>query len=730
MNTFSPSFFQALISNTTDLYAVIGADGKYVFVGNSVERLLGYRPHELVGLPVGSFVHPEDVAIVSHTLSLAQQQQECNVPPLRFRNKAGDYRWLECITSNMLGHPDVRGIVTNARDITDTMEYQALEEKSKAHYQALFFDHPDAVFTLCEMGLFMQANCHMAAITGEPEQNSIGAHFSKYVHPDYLQQAQDVFAETLQGCAQSAELQMVDVHQQVKELSVTLIPVLYRGKVSCVQGIAHDITQEKADQQQVRQQAQQLNSIIESITEPFFALDNQHRFTFVTQAFAELVHVPRESLVEKTFWETLPQSQAWQLHPKLLEARQTNLTQYFEEEMNLCGRKLSLQFSLYPSADGVAVYIHDQTEQKNVQEELEKLSLVASKTTNSVIITDSNASIEWVNDGFTRLTGYTLPEALGQKPGELLQRETINHYDRLRFRHKLDLKQPFSEEVLNTKKNGEQVWIKMEITPVLNNAGEVQKYVAIQSDISEQKEAEEKLLKLADDLYMQNRDLQQFAYILSHNMRAPVANAIGLAHLLHKKDKMSPSFGTTLAKLDETVSRLDEVMRDVSQILAIRNADLPDPQLKTDLKYVCAQVLDRFRHEIEKIDATFTLAADDAQYPVQAQEAHLYNIVQHLVSNAIKFRQPGQQLQCHLHLNQSSTGCTLSVKDNGTGLDTQTLKEQLFKLYTRFHSGIAGKGMGLYLVKTQVEALGGTVALHSKPNEGTTVQIEFNASHV
>lgn len=127
---------------------------------------------------------------------------------------------------------------------------------------------------------------------------------------------------------------------------------------------------------------------------------------------------------------------------------------------------------------------------RNAQEQLRLLSLVASNTDNAVIITNANKEIEWVNPGFTRISGYTLEEVKGKIPGHLLQGKDTDPLTVKRIREKLQLKTSFQEEILNYSKDGRPYWLSLSITPILNELGEVEKFIAIEMDITEKKEKE------------------------------------------------------------------------------------------------------------------------------------------------------------------------------------------------------------------------------------------------
>jgi len=131
--------------------------------------------------------------------------------------------------------------------------------------------------------------------------------------------------------------------------------------------------------------------------------------------------------------------------------------------------------------------------QKNLsayEEEIKKLSLVASRTHNGVIISDGKGRAEWVNDAYTQISGYGFEETIGKYPGPLLQGPKTDPKTKDRIRAKLDAGVPLSEDILNYHKNGDTYWINLNITPVKNDAGEIEKFIAIQEDITERKEAE------------------------------------------------------------------------------------------------------------------------------------------------------------------------------------------------------------------------------------------------
>lgn len=132
-------------------------------------------------------------------------------------------------------------------------------------------------------------------------------------------------------------------------------------------------------------------------------------------------------------------------------------------------------------------FVKDITEQKLKQEEFATLSLVANETDNSVIITDASGLIEYVNPGFTKLTGFSIEDVQGKKPGQVLQGKHTSNETRKRIREKLNGREAFYDEILNYDRSGNPYWISLAINPVLDDQGQLIKFISIQANIDETK---------------------------------------------------------------------------------------------------------------------------------------------------------------------------------------------------------------------------------------------------
>lgn len=234
----------------------------------------------------------------------------------------------------------------------------------------------------------------------------------------------------------------------------------------------------------------------------------------------------------------------------------------------------------------------------------------------------------------------------------------------------------------------------------------------------QRKLAEAETLSLVATLQSKNNDLQQFSYIVSHNLRSPIAKILGLASIIGS-DAAENKY--LIEKIKEAAFSLDEVVKDINVIVSARKTEkqLSVMYFRDKLRKV-EQLLEL---EIEKSKPVITSDFSECD-SVFTVPSYMLSIIYNLVSNAIKYRRPDITLKIHIACTQDEKVTCISVRDNGMGIDLVKNKDKIFGLYKRFHGdAIQGKGIGLNLVKTHAESLGGHVQVESMVNEGTTFRI-------
>jgi signal transduction histidine kinase len=227
------------------------------------------------------------------------------------------------------------------------------------------------------------------------------------------------------------------------------------------------------------------------------------------------------------------------------------------------------------------------------------------------------------------------------------------------------------------------------------------------------------------ELIEHNSQLEQFAFIAAHNLRAPLARILGLANLIHISDEKADK-DNALDMLVDSTKDLDQVIRDLNTILEIKmhTGNYAEVDLEECLRRVL-KTLERPSRETEtNIQCDFS-----AGHKIFAVAPYVESILYNLISNAIKYRHPDRPPVISLKTSLTEDHVCLSITDNGLGIDLTQHQQNIFNLYKRFHLHMEGKGIGLYLVKTQMEALGGRVEVVSTPERGSTFTLYFKRVH-
>lgn len=227
------------------------------------------------------------------------------------------------------------------------------------------------------------------------------------------------------------------------------------------------------------------------------------------------------------------------------------------------------------------------------------------------------------------------------------------------------------------------------------------------------------LVETNEELVRHNNELLQFSYTVSHNLRGPVARLLGLMNLISFNP--DPEEKERLIKLlQQSTIDLDAVLKDLNLIIDLRNRIYKVREkimLEEEWQKCCSLLQDYLLPE-------YSIQADFTEQPhIYSIRAIVQNIFYNLLSNAIKYRSPDRKLEVRIVSRPSENGTSLHMSDNGLGIDLVNQRENIFKLYKRFHLHVTGKGLGLYLVKTQIEVLEGTIDVESELNRGTTFSI-------
>ena len=388
--------------------------------------------------------------------------------------------------------------------------------------------------------------------------------------------------------------------------------------------------------------------------------------------------------------------------------------------------------------------------------ELEKLSVVASKTDNAVMITDAQGSFEWVNDGFTRMYGYTLDQLITIKGNNI-----INTSSNLNIKGIIDdlkaNKETIIYESLYTTMSGAEIWAQTTITPLLDENHNIIKLIIIDSDITELKKAEEEILAQKEEILTQKNELEihrnhleklvkertyelekakekaeesdrlksAFLANMSHEIRTPMNAIIGFSNLINDS-VISKSVRTEYINLINTNSySLLKTIDDILDIAKIESNQLSIKKKSFLINKMLLDLYDIFINRIktqnkENIKLHIKAGNENTDFAIYSDPIRLQQILSNLINNALKFTEKGFiEFGYSIEKIKEQPVLRFYVKDTGIGMsnDQQTI---IFKRFTKIEANrekfYEGAGLGLAISEKLVNMLGGNIWVESEIN--------------
>ncbi len=374
---------------------------------------------------------------------------------------------------------------------------------------------------------------------------------------------------------------------------------------------------------------------------------------------------------------------------------------------------------------GVAHDITQIKESEGARNQSEQnLQLIMDHIPQGIYIKDAQGRYRFVNRSFAALYGVTVEEFLcddsRQQMERAHEREYFSQQDQKMISDGVSVTLP---EVPFTMGDGSVKYLYIVKVPYILSGDEGRGMLGIALDITSQKQANLERTKMMADLVQRNKDLEQFSYVVSHNVRAPLVNIISLISLLDPA-RTAENRGDVLAALTVSTDRLDSVIKDLNFILNMNhgvNEAIEQVQfsaLIADIRISIANL----------IDSSGILITSDfsAVKHIRCYKSYLHSIFYNLLLNSIKYRKVDTPAMIHISSRMEGERLVLEFADNGMGIDLHKYGSELFGLYKRFHAGIEGKGMGLYMVKMQVHQLKGTISVESEVGIGSTFKIAFD----
>ncbi len=545
-------------------------------------------------------------------------------------------------------------------------------------------------------------------IEGTPRQDIVGRKISEVLPGPYHVRMLEVFRRVWR----TGQPEHVPPSQpEAGHLSAWRESYVYRLPSGEVVSLFDDVTDRKLADEALKESEARWRLIIEAHAQAIVIVDQRHEIRFVNKAAEALFAHSAQDLIGAPFGFPLVQGDVAEIEI----IRSGRGLAYGEM------RAIPIRWS---GQDNFLLFIQDVSAHKRAEGDLRKLFQAIEQSPASVMITDIEGRIEYVNPKFTETTGYTYPEVVGKRPGFLKSGQTSSQ-EYLELWKVISGGQVWRGEFSNRRKNGELFWELASIAPVRDGRGKITHYVAVKEDISDRKATEERLRHA-----QRMETIGQLTGGIAHDFNNLLAIIIGNLQLLEERSGQDPEGRELIADAIWSAERGAQLTH---RLLAFARRQRLNPRA-FDLNHIVKEMTGLLRRTLgERIEIREDLAPGVGQTMID--RGQLESALLNLVVNARDAMPAGGVLTIATHtvalpLDLPAKGeevtpgeyVVLTVTDTGVGMPPDVLDHVFEPFFTTKKFG-EGSGLGLSMVYGFVRQSGGTITIESQPGHGTVVRI-------
>lgn len=728
--------FRKIFEDSPFGIALSNKDFIFTRVNSEFCKMMGYSEKEICTKTFKDITHPEHLEQDVNYMKMLSTGEISNYQTeKRYIRKDKKIVWGEI---NISVIRDNKGeflyYLAMIENITTRKLAEEAVKESEEHFRNIVNTAEAAYFRINKEGLFEEVNqswlkMHKYSL---PEE-IIGKHFETTQIDQDIEKAKENVSELLKG----KPIETGEFSRKCKDGSVgyhtfSISPVIENGQIAGIEGFLIDITEQKKTLEALKASQERYRTLIETMNEGVILVDNDDKIQFINRRGCDLYGFEPEELIGKIGYEILEDKEYQEIIKHKNKLRLTSVSDSYEvvgKKKN--GEKIWININGAPVKDnegnviGSVGILTDITERKHAEEELKKLSRAVEQSPASIVITDTNGNIEYVNPKFVVLTGYLPEEVIGSNPkvlksGETPESEYKNLWDTI-----LSGKD-WMGEFHNKKKNGELYWESALVSPIKNSDGKITHFVAIKEDITEKKLKEIELINAKEKAEESERLKSSFLANMSHELRTPMVGILGFAELMSDMadNKELKDFAENIIKSGKRLLETLNLILDLSRLEA---GKLEIKTSEVDVVQLSKEVYGNYIPEIEKKNLKIKFSASEEQIICKVDERMLWESINNLINNAIKYTKTGE-IKIDISSDKNKKKVYIKVSDTGIGIPKESLEtvfEEFRQVSEGYSRGFEGTGLGLTITKNFVLKNGGKIYVESEIGIGSVFTIEL-----
>lgn len=731
--------YNTINKESFDAVLIVNNDKHFSFCSPAIENILGYTSEELLNTSFENIVHPD---LKQNILCSYQEIQNDATTARSFdilaKHKSGHYLWIELKLKNMYSNPLVNGILISLRDISSRKQSEEQIFLSEQRFRGMVQSGADLISIIDENGTIQYTSNNSKTLFQINPEECIGKYFFHNIIEEdvaVLKEKLIVFLASNNRQLSLVSYRIINGNGFIQWVESTFTNMLSDIAIKGIVVNSTDITERKhlseelvanTDRLLAAQKIAKLGYIeYNIIKQRIYCSDEISSILGITYTAKDIRYLFPEILIHADDRERVQH----EINLAIAGKKILN-TEYRIQLPNGVNKIISALGELITNKNNepekFSLTIQDITESKKAQEEIKllenRLKSIFDNAIDGILISALDGNIISANPSLCELTGYSGDEIIS------LNRFTLYANDEYYINTILierEINGSWKGELNLKHKNGQIIPVDISSVIIRNDSG-LSYASTIIRDIREKKknEAEQKLL--TEELVKNNQDLKQFSYITSHNLRAPVANLLSLLSIYNKEDKSDPYNEILVEKFEEATTQLNSTLNDLINILVIKsktNIEREPLKLSDTFVQVKLSLQNIIQQAKANIVADFT-AIDELEYT----KVHLESIFLNMLTNAIKYCDDTRPLKIKISSEFADNMILVKFEDNGIGIDLERCGDRLFGLYQRFHETKDGKGLGLYMIKSQVISMGGKIEVESELGKGTIFKIYFKTT--
>ena len=472
----------------------------------------------------------------------------------------------------------------------------------------------------------------------------------------------------------------------------------------------------------LRESREKIVTILESITDLFYTLDREWRFTDINRQTLIRFGKTREELLGKVIWEVFPHAVDSAIYPHFYQAIEEQKPHHFEMESRIVAGRW-FEAHVYPSDEGVSVYLRDISERKQAEQEISFQAHLLDAVEQAVIATDLEGKIIYWNSFAERLYGWSASEALAANIIDITPATSLREQAE-EILSSLKRGESWSGEFMVRRRDGTEFPVMVTDSPIFNEQAELIGMVGVSVDNTSRRRTElerEKLLMREQQFRAEaeaaNRLKDEFLATLSHELRNPLNVVIGYAEILRRSEEgQSHAF---VVKAAGTILRnalaQAQLVSDLLDLSRLQMGKVALNEQPVSLSTIVSDAIETVRAEATAKRIALNIDLDPETLVIEGDPVRLGQVAWNLLNNAVKFTPVDGKVK--IELTRDGDDVRLVIEDTGQGISPEFLPH-VFEIFRQADASSArrqgGMGIGLALVKQLAELHGGRVSAESE----------------